>query len=51
MPRQRKWFVVRSFEWSPKANVIMIFRAGEVHVGLTRSCREKAGDRIHEIRD
>lgn len=51
MPKQRKWRVLRDFEWVPKCNVIMTFRAGEVHAGLTRSCREKAGDRIQEIRD
>jgi len=51
MPRQRKWRVLRDFEWMPRYNIVMIFRAGEVHAGLTRSCREKAGDRIHEIRD
>lgn len=51
MPRQRKWRVLRSFEWAPKRNIIMIYRAGEVHAGLTRACRAKAGDRIEEIRD
>lgn len=51
MPKQRKWLVLRSFEWMPKRSVIMVFRAGEIRAGLTRSCREKAGDRIKEIRD
>lgn len=51
MPKQRKWRILRGFEWMPKASVIMTFRAGEVHTGLTRSCRERAGDRIEEIRD
>ncbi|UXU73824.1 hypothetical protein [Paracoccus sp. SMMA_5] len=51
MPRQRKWRVLRDFEWAPKPNVIMIFLAGEIHAGLTRACRDKAGDRIEEIRD
>lgn len=39
------------FEWSPKPGVIMVFRTGDIHAGLTRACREKAGNRIHEIRD
>ena len=51
MPKQRKWRVLRDFEWMPRSNVIMIFRAGEVHAGLPRACRNKAGDSIEEIRD
>lgn len=51
MPKQRKWRVLRDFEWMPRFNVIMIFRAGEVHAGLPRACRNKAGDSIEEIRD
>lgn len=50
MPKQRKWRVLRDFEWVPKPNVIMVFRRGEIHAGLTRACRYKAGDRIEEIR-
>lgn len=51
MPKQRKWRILTSFEWSPRPNVIMTFRAGEVRSGLTRACRAKAGSRIEEIRD
>jgi hypothetical protein len=51
MPKQRKWVILRSFEWMPNPSIIMVFKAGEVHAGLTRACREKAGDRIKEIRD
>lgn len=51
MPKQRKWRVLRNFEWMPSANIIMTFRAGEVHTGLPRACREKAAGRIEEIRD
>lgn len=51
MPTQRLWRVLQDFEWAPKANVLMVFRRGEIHAGLTRACRAKAGDRIEEIRD
>ena len=51
MPRKRKWRVIQGFDWTPKPNVLMIFRRGEIHAGLTRACRAKAGDRIEEIRD
>lgn len=51
MPKQRKWLVLADFEWMPKANVIMTFKAGQIRSGLTRACIEKAGDRIEEIRD
>ena len=51
MPRQRRWRILRDFEWSPRRNVVMVFRGGEIRSGLTRACVEKAGDRIEEIRD
>lgn len=51
MPRQRKWLVLAPFEWSPRPGVVMVFRAGDIRLGLTRACRAKAGDRITEIRD
>lgn len=50
MPKQRKWLILRGFEWSPRPGVIMVFKAGEIRSGLTRACRAKAGDRIREIR-
>jgi len=51
MPMQRKWRVLASFDWSPRPNVIIAFKAGEVRLGLTRACLERAGDRVQEIRD
>ena len=51
MPKQRRWLVLADFEWSPRRGVIMSFKAGQIHPGLTRACRAKAGDRIKEIRD
>ena len=51
MPKQRKWRVLRGFEWSPRPGFIMVFLAGEIRTGLTRACRRKAGGRIQEIRD
>lgn len=50
MPIQRRWLVLQDFEWIPRPGVIITFRAGQVCLGLTRACREKAGDRIREIR-
>jgi hypothetical protein len=51
MPVQRRWLVLRAFEWSPRANVVITFRAGQECRGLTRACRAAAGDRIREIRE
>ncbi|MFH5773594.1 hypothetical protein ACHFJ0_05030 [Paracoccus sp. NGMCC 1.201697] len=51
MPRQRKWRVLRDFEWSPRRYVVMVFRRGEIRHGLTRACLQHAGDRVEEIRD
>lgn len=51
MPRKRQWRILRYFEWSPKPNVVMTFRAGEIRSGLTRACVSHAGGRIQEIRD
>lgn len=51
MPVQRCWLVLRAFEWSPRPNVIVSFRAGQECRGLTRACRAVAGDRIQEIRE
>ncbi|WP_164887554.1 hypothetical protein [Paenirhodobacter populi] len=51
MPVQRRWRVLAYFEWCPRPGVIMVFRPGEIRRGLTRACREKAGQRIEEIRD
>lgn len=50
MPVARRWRVLLDFEWSPRSNVIMVFRAGEIRAGLTRACRAAAGDRVEEIR-
>lgn len=49
MPRQRKWLVLKDFDWSPRPSVVIAFKAGETRYGLTRACRYKAGDRIKEI--
>lgn len=51
MAEQRKWLVLEDFDWSPRRNVVMSFKAGQIRTGLTRACRDKAGDRIQEIRD
>lgn len=51
MPKQRKWLVLRDFDWSPRRNVVIAFKAGEVKIGLPKPCRDMAGDRIQEIRD
>lgn len=46
MPIQRQWLILRDFEWSPKPNVIIVYRAGQVRSGLTRACLQWAGDRV-----
>lgn len=51
MPVQRQWRILRSFDWSPKSNIVIAFRAGEIRHGLTRACVAFAGSRIEEIRD
>lgn len=51
MPRQRCWLVIEYFEFMPRPSVVMVFRPGDVRCGLTRACREKAGDRIREVRE
>lgn len=49
MPRKREWRILRSFDWAPKNNLVMAFRAGEIRSGLTQACIEAAGDSIEEI--
>lgn len=50
MPKQRRWRVLETFTWSPRANVVMEYIAGGIVTGLTAACVRHAGERIEEIR-
>jgi hypothetical protein len=42
MPRQDKQFrVLRSFDFTPRPNVVRAFRAGTIVSGLTAACIER----------
>lgn len=38
MPRKKEYLVLRSFDWSPRPNVVQAYKAGKVVSGLTRTC-------------
>ncbi len=39
MPRQiKRYLVLRDFDFSPRPNVIRVFKAGQIRSGLTRAC-------------
>ena len=41
MPVAKTYSVVRDFDFSPRANVVQSFRAGEERKDLTRACIKK----------
>lgn len=49
MPRQRKYRILEDFDYSPRSNVVMAFKAGDVKTGLTKDCLLKAGCKVEEI--
>lgn len=41
MPRAKRWRVLKDFDFSPRPNIVQVFRAGEERSGLTRACIQK----------
>jgi len=41
MPVQKEFLVLRSFDWTPRPNVIRAFKAGTTVRGLTAACIKK----------
>lgn len=50
MPKQKAWRVLRTFNWSPRKNVVIEYIAGGIVTGLTAACIKHAGACIEEIR-